>query len=58
VKGRRKLSIQPIPQHDIAIHLAHSEERGEDLPVAITVNNEPILLLVSRYIILNAAIEP
>jgi vanillate/4-hydroxybenzoate decarboxylase subunit C len=30
VKGRRKLSIQPIPQHDIATHLTHVEERGED----------------------------
>ena len=47
VKGRNKLAIQPIPQHDIAIHLTHAEERGEDLPVAITVSNEPIILLVS-----------
>ncbi len=38
VKGRSRLSIQPIPQHDIAIHLTHAEERGEDLPVAITVS--------------------
>ena len=52
VKGRRKLSIQPIPQHDIAIHLTHAEERGEDLPVAITVSNEPIILLVGAMPIL------
>jgi hypothetical protein len=36
VKGRSKLAIQPIPQHDIAIHLTHAEERGKDLPVATT----------------------
>jgi vanillate/4-hydroxybenzoate decarboxylase subunit C len=52
VKGRSKLAIQPIPQHDIAIHLTHAEERGEDLPVAITVSNEPIILLVGAMPIL------
>jgi vanillate/4-hydroxybenzoate decarboxylase subunit C len=30
VKGRNRLGIQTVPQHDIAIHMAHAEERGED----------------------------
>jgi UbiD family decarboxylase len=37
VKGPNRLGIQTVPQHDIAIQLAHAEERGEDLPVAIAV---------------------
>jgi vanillate/4-hydroxybenzoate decarboxylase subunit C len=52
VKGRNKLNIQPIPQHDIAIHLRHAEERGEDLPIAIAISNEPIILLVGAMPIL------
>jgi 4-hydroxybenzoate decarboxylase len=34
VKGPNRIGIQPIPQHDIALQLAHAEARGEDLPVA------------------------
>src|SRR4030095_11642023 len=34
VKGRNRLGIQTVPQHDIAIHLTHAAERGEDLPAA------------------------
>jgi UbiD family decarboxylase len=37
VKGKRKLGLQPVPMHDIALHLHKAEERGEDLPVAITL---------------------
>jgi UbiD family decarboxylase len=47
VKGRNRLGIQAVPQHDIAIHLAHAEERGEDLPVAIALSNEPLILLMA-----------
>jgi UbiD family decarboxylase len=47
VKDRNRLGIQTVPQHDIAIHLAHAEERGEDLPVAIAVGNEPLILLMA-----------
>jgi 4-hydroxybenzoate decarboxylase len=36
-----------VPQHDIAIHLSHAEERGEDLPIAISISNEPIILLMA-----------
>jgi vanillate/4-hydroxybenzoate decarboxylase subunit C len=46
VKGRNRIGIQTVPQHDIAIHLAHAEERGEDLPVAIALGNEPIITLM------------
>ncbi|ASA58071.1 non-oxidative hydroxyarylic acid decarboxylases subunit C [Vibrio gazogenes] len=46
VKGKRKLGLQPIPMHDIAIHLHKAEERGEDLPVAIVLGNDPIITLM------------
>ncbi|MGW5362975.1 non-oxidative hydroxyarylic acid decarboxylases subunit C [Actinopolymorpha pittospori] len=47
VKGRNKLGLQPVPMHDVAIHLRKAEERGEDLPVAIALGNEPIITLVA-----------
>lgn len=47
VKGKRRLAIQPVPVHDIAIHLKAAEERGEDLPVAITLGNDPIITLMA-----------
>jgi 4-hydroxybenzoate decarboxylase len=47
VKGKRRLGIQPVPVHDIALHLAKAEERGEDLPVAITLGNDPIITLMA-----------
>jgi UbiD family decarboxylase len=31
VQGPNRIGIQPVPQHDIAIHLSHAEARGEDL---------------------------
>ncbi|QMV17074.1 non-oxidative hydroxyarylic acid decarboxylases subunit C [Vibrio spartinae] len=46
VKGKRKLGLQPIPMHDIAIHLHKAEERGEDLPVSIVLGNDPIITLM------------
>ncbi|CAG8999010.1 MAG: Phenolic acid decarboxylase [Candidatus Celerinatantimonas neptuna] len=46
VKGKRKLGLQPIPMHDIAIHLHKAEERGDDLPVAISLGNEPMITLM------------
>jgi vanillate/4-hydroxybenzoate decarboxylase subunit C len=57
VKGRNRLGIQTIPQHDIAIHLAHAEARGQDLPVAIAVGNDPILTLVGATPILYDQLE-
>ena len=47
VKGRRKLALQPVPMHDIAQHLHKAEERGEDLPVAITLGNDPVISIVA-----------
>jgi vanillate/4-hydroxybenzoate decarboxylase subunit C len=52
VKGKNRLGIQPVPVHDIAIHLSHAEERGEDLPVAIAVSNEPIIAVCAAMPIL------
>lgn len=47
VKGKRKLALQPVPMHDIAQHLHKAEERGEDLPVAITLGNDPVISIVA-----------
>jgi vanillate/4-hydroxybenzoate decarboxylase subunit C len=57
VKGRNRLGIQPVPQHDIAIHIAHAEERGEDLPVAIALGNEPIITLMGATPLLYNQLE-
>lgn len=46
VKGRRRLGLQPVPSHDIAIHLQRAEELGVDLPVAITIGNDPTISTV------------
>jgi UbiD family decarboxylase len=46
VKGRNGLGIQIVPQHDLAIHFSHAEARGEDLPIALAVGNEPVISLV------------
>lgn len=47
VKGPRRLGLQPVPQHDIALHLTRAEERGEDLPIAIAIGNDPIISIVA-----------
>ncbi|GAA4081850.1 non-oxidative hydroxyarylic acid decarboxylases subunit C [Actinomadura miaoliensis] len=47
VKGRRRLALQPVPMHDIAQHLRKAEEKGEDLPVAITLGNDPVISIVA-----------
>lgn len=47
VKGPRKLGIQPVPMHDIAVHLKLADELGEDLPVAIALGNEPVISIVA-----------
>jgi vanillate/4-hydroxybenzoate decarboxylase subunit C len=57
VKGRNRLGIQPVPQHDIAIHLAHAEQRGEDLPVAIALGNEPLITLMGATPLLYDQLE-
>jgi vanillate/4-hydroxybenzoate decarboxylase subunit C len=57
VKGPNRLGIQTVPQHDIAIQLAHAERRGEDLPVAIAVGNEPIVTLMGATPLLYTQLE-
>ena len=57
VQGLNRIAIQPVPQHDIAIHLAHAEERGEDLHIAISISNEPIILLMGATPLLYTQLE-
>ncbi|NMH99686.1 non-oxidative hydroxyarylic acid decarboxylases subunit C [Pseudonocardia acidicola] len=47
VKDVDTLGIQPLPTHDIGLHLRMAEERGENLPVAIAVSNEPVITTVA-----------
>ncbi len=47
VKGPRRLGLQPVPTHDIARHLHTAEQRGEDLPVAIALGNDPVMTLAA-----------
>ncbi|GAA5105355.1 non-oxidative hydroxyarylic acid decarboxylases subunit C [Nocardia iowensis] len=47
VKGRNRLGIQPVPMHDIALQLAKAEEQGHDLPVAISLGNDPVTTFVA-----------
>ncbi|MFG2920555.1 non-oxidative hydroxyarylic acid decarboxylases subunit C [Streptomyces sp. NPDC048305] len=47
VTGRNRLAIQPVPMHDVALHLKAAESRGEDLPVAITLGNDPVISVVA-----------
>lgn len=57
VKGPNRIGIQPVPQHDIAIHLSHAEARGEDLPIAIAISNEPVILLMGATPLLYNQLE-
>lgn len=52
VKGKTRIGIQPVRAHDIAIHLRKAEERGEDLPVAICIGNDPLISTVGSMPIL------
>jgi 4-hydroxybenzoate decarboxylase len=47
VKGRRKLGLQPVPMHDVARHLRIAEARGEDLPIAIALGNDPVVTIAA-----------
>jgi UbiD family decarboxylase len=47
VKGSDRLGIQPIPTHDIGIHLRIAEERGENLPVAIAIGCDPVITTIA-----------
>ena len=57
VKDRNHLGIQTVPQHDIAIQLAHAEARGEDLPIAIALGNEPVITLMGATPMLYTQLE-
>jgi hypothetical protein len=57
VQGPRRVAIQPVPQHDIAIHINHAEARGEDLRIAISISNEPIILLMGATPLLYTQLE-
>lgn len=43
VKGKDHLGIQPLPFHDIGLHLRKAEERNQPLPIAICLGNDPVL---------------
>lgn len=47
VKGKDKLGIQPIPTHDIGLHLKIAEERGENLPVTIAIGCDPVITTIA-----------
>ncbi|WP_405564957.1 non-oxidative hydroxyarylic acid decarboxylases subunit C [Streptomyces sp. NBC_01180] len=47
VIGRDRLAFQPVPMHDVAQHLRKAEEQGEDLPIAITLGNDPVMAIVA-----------
>lgn len=57
VKGPNRLGIQVQPQHDCAVHIAHAESRGEDLPVAIALGTEPIITLMAATPMLYGQLE-
>ncbi|MFJ9176568.1 non-oxidative hydroxyarylic acid decarboxylases subunit C [Streptomyces sp. NPDC102360] len=47
VIGTNRLAFQPVPMHDVAQHLRKAEEVGEDLPIAITLGNDPVMAIVA-----------
>ncbi|WP_328760463.1 non-oxidative hydroxyarylic acid decarboxylases subunit C [Streptomyces sp. NBC_00271] len=47
VIGRSRLAIQPVPMHDVALHLRKAESLGEDLPIAITLGNDPVMTIAA-----------
>jgi vanillate/4-hydroxybenzoate decarboxylase subunit C len=57
LKGKNRLGIQVVPEHDIAIQLCHAEECGQDLPLAIAIGNEPIITIVGGMPILYDQLE-
>ena len=46
VKDVDTLGIQPLPTHDAGLHLRRAEQRGQHLPVAIAIGNEPVITTV------------
>src|SRR5258708_34054920 len=46
VKGPNRLGLQPLPEHDTAIHLAHAEEPGQEPPTYIPLGPSPLMGVV------------
>jgi len=44
---RRRESITLFGNAGIAVHLRHAEERDEDLKVAVTIGNDPVISCVA-----------
>ncbi|HEY3310947.1 MAG TPA: non-oxidative hydroxyarylic acid decarboxylases subunit C [Anaerolineales bacterium] len=42
IKGKDKVAIQPLPFHDIGIHLSKAEARNQPLEIAICLGCDPI----------------
>jgi 4-hydroxybenzoate decarboxylase len=47
VQGPARLGLQPVPMHDIALHLNKAEQVGADLPIAIALGNDPVISIVA-----------
>ncbi len=47
VLGGRRLTVIPVATHDLGRHIAAAEARGEDLPIAICLGNEPTIPIVA-----------
>lgn len=47
VLGGRRLTVIPVAVHDLGRHIAAAEARGEDLPIAISLGNEPTIPIVA-----------
>jgi 4-hydroxybenzoate decarboxylase len=47
VKGPNRLSAQFVPEHDIAVHFQAAERQNKQLPIAITVGNDPVISIVA-----------
>lgn len=52
VKGKNRIGIQPVPEHDIAIHLMAAERENKPLPIAICVGNDPMISIMASMPIL------
>jgi len=47
VKGRDRLGLLPVAQHDIGRHLRAAESRNENLPIAIAIGCDPLITLLA-----------
>lgn len=47
VKNKSRIGIQPVPAHDVALHLQKAEALDEKLPIAICISNDPMIGVVA-----------